>query len=181
MPPQAALQFYSLDIDLNFLCSWSPGIANQQKNKQELIKLYRASKILNTHGMNEAKNIVLVSIIISAGIMITGIFPLIAFYDDLDTATFITLMGRSTAAGLTTKACLEFAAKLKTLSEDFRESFLRNDFTLNKIQRKEFQSCGILAVLIGNYAECSETTFSSLMVDVVIDNIITLVLLSREL
>jgi hypothetical protein len=126
--------------------------------------------------MEEANKIVLLSIIFAAGILITSLFAIIGFYHQLHPSILVIASSAAVLTFVLTETLFKLANYVTDVSRDFKDSYLQNDFKLEKFERLRFKSCRALDIYAGNLFKVSRRTYITFVYDVVLNNVVNLII-----
>lgn len=145
--------------------------------KKRTLLIYRAHQIYNNILASNCRHILFLLISFGAILMISFSYALIGFYDKLPTPALIAAVATCFIALVFVRLILMYSTNLTAASEAFSASYLRNNFKISKINRLHLKASRALYINLGNIAKVRETTFPTVMREVVISRVIDLLLM----
>lgn len=134
-------------------------------------------QVFNQFAMDEVKHVLAAVLTVAAGIVTAALFVLIALGSRVQ-LLFVIAIG---CCGLTMVVVLRqimlMMGRIATASAQFPVSF-RKELKLDSVNRLALKACPVIYIQAGNFLRISSSTFSTLMVDVVVASVINLLVMT---
>lgn len=144
------------------------------------IRLYRAHQVLNQVAMGETRHIFAGGLTIATGLIIAALFFVIAFHSSIQPLIVGLIGSIGFTAVVVTHQLLLIMGRVATESAKFPDSFLRKELHMRKVHSLAFKACPVIHIEAGHFIRVSAHTFSNLMVEVVIANVINLLVVTES-
>jgi hypothetical protein len=146
-----------------------------------MLILYKGNQVFVNLIRTDAQVLVGASLTIGCIIMIASLFGLIGYYQEFASFVIVAITGAMLVTFITVKTCLHLATNITISSTEFIESFLRNNATCTKRERKCFRALRRLCIPSGFLSDIQTETFPFIMSEIVLLRVIDLLLAFREL